>query len=288
MPLKELQQKAIIKNESGIVSKKGKGFHTPAAFALENLLYIIWSDEYICNEHYRVQRSYLDSLVLFHIVYGEMEFQYQGKSFTAIDGDDIFLDLRYPHTYKATTQTRVQQYMIGGAAAQKYYELLYSHYGPILQNKRRTSVLFSRLQSELNTPFPNDHQVAALLQQIFSTLVVQNQPCISSTVLKAQEYIISHFQHPISVDDIAASVSLSRYHFTRVFKKETGYSPHEYLSNIRIRHAKQLLIETSATVEQIAFQSGFSSATHFTRMFKQKNMITPVDFRKFFDPIGFQ
>lgn len=288
MSIKELQNDAVIKNEPGIIRKMGKGFHMPEPFAVQNLFYMIWGDEYLCDTTYYVNRKFLDSLSLFHIVHGEMEFKYRGNQFTALAGDTVFLDFRYPHYYKAVQRTRVRQYLIAGNAAQSYFELLYEQHGSLFRDRGKTSVLFNFLQNELNEPFPDDHKISFLIHQILSILIIQERPSVSAPVQKAQEYILQHFQEPLTVDGIAASVSLSRYYFSRLFKKETGFAPHEYLLDVRLRNSKQLLTETSLSVEQIAFQCGFTSAVHFIRAFKKDTLVTPSAFRKYFDPIGFR
>lgn len=288
MSIEELHKKAVIKNEPGIISKKGGGFHMPASFAEKYLFYVVWGDEYICDENYYVKRDYLDSLALFQIIYGEMKVRYRERTFTARAGDVIYFDLHYPHYYKAEQQTKVRQYMIKGNACQAYYDMLYSQHGCYYPDKGKTSVLFSLPQNELSTGFPDDHKISALIHQILAILVIQERPDLSPAVKEAQEYIRSHFHNPIQVDTVADAVSLSRYHFSRLFKKETGFTPHEYLQDVRLRHSKQLLTQTDLSVDEIACQCGFSSATHFIRTFKKRTMITPAAFRKYFDPIGFR
>lgn len=288
MSIRELHTKAVIKDEPGIISKKGGGFHMPASFAEKHLFYVVWGDEYVCSENYFVEREYLDSLGLYQIVSGDMRVQYRNRAFTARAGDVIFLDLRYPHYYKAEKQMQIRQYLIGGNVSQAYYDMLYDLHGCHYPDKGKTSVLFSLLQNELCESVPDDHKISALLHQILSILVIQERPALSPAIKEAQEYIGSHFQEPIQVESIAESVALSRYHFSRTFKKETGFTPHEYLQDVRLRYSKQLLTETELPVEEVAYRCGFSSATHFIRVFKKRTMITPAAFRKYFDPIGFR
>ena len=97
-----------------------------------------------------------------------------------------------------------------------------------------------------------------------------------------------HYREPVSVDDIAASAALSKYHFSRLFREKTGVSPHEYLSSLRLQHARKLILETSLSVEDIASRCGFSTASHFIRAFKKEMEFTPAAYRKYFDPSGFQ
>ncbi len=288
MSIETIQKNAVIPIEPGILRKKGGGFHSPSPFARQNLFCVLWGDEYLCDIPYKVCRNYLDALSLFRIVRGEMYFKYRGICFTARSGDVVFLDLRYPHYYKALGPLRLQTYLITGNCSQEYFEMLYKQHGGHFLNKAKTSFLFNYLQSELSSSFPNDHKLSFLIHNILGVLTLQESSAVSVPVAKAQEYMLCHYQEPINLADIAAHASLSQYHFSRIFKTETGYSPYEHLTNIRIRHAKQLLTETRESVEHIAVQCGFSSSSHFIRTFKKVTEVTPAMFRKFFDPEGFQ
>ena len=91
-----------------------------------------------------------------------------------------------------------------------------------------------------------------------------------------------NYFNAISVTDIAQSVNLSVYYFTRLFTKYTQTSPHNYLSSIRLEAAKKLLIYTFDDIETISNRIGFQSSSHFIRAFKKANNITPNNFRKVF------
>ncbi|MCH1981064.1 AraC family transcriptional regulator [Ruminococcus sp. OA3] len=288
MSIEKIQEDAVIPVEPGILQKKGGGFHSPSQFARQNLFCVLWGDEYICDIPYKVRRSYLDTLVLFRIVDGEMYFEYRDKSFTATSGDVVFLDARYPHYYKALGPLRLQTYMVTGNCSQAYFDMLYKQHGVHFLNRAKTSFLFNYLQNEISGDFPNDHKLSFLVHNILSVLTLQESSAVSAPVAKAQEYMLSHYHEPISLSDIADHASLSQYHFSRMFKNETGCAPYEHLTSIRIRHAKQLLTETRSTIEVIAIQCGFSSSSHFIRTFKKITGTTPAMFRKFFDPEGFK
>ncbi len=280
-----LHSNALIHNERGILKKKGGRFHTPSPFAKENLYYIVWGDEYQCNDSYEVKRASLDALSLYHIVSGEMEFCYLGERFTAQEGSTVFLDLKLPHEYRALTDLKLQQYLIGGSPAQQYYHFLSSQYGYLHEPNGSIAVLFGKIQQEIESEFMNEHRVSYLLHQIFSRMVMQETPNISPAATKAQQFILRHYQEPISVDDIADHVLLSKSHLNRLFRKEIGCGPHEYLLRIRLDISKELLTESNLPVEAIAERTGFQSSTHYIRAFKGNTGMTPSYFRKNFNPI---
>ena len=78
----------------------------------------------------------------------------------------------------------------------------------------------------------------------------------------------------MSLDDLAGSVGLSRYHFLRVFKQATGMPPHAFRTQRRIDLSRKLLRQGMA-FSQVALESGFSDQSHFTKRFKQFTGATP-------------
>ena len=91
-----------------------------------------------------------------------------------------------------------------------------------------------------------------------------------------------HYAEQISLEDIARELSLNKSYFSRHFRKETGYSPWEYLTRVRMQAAFRLLSASSDSVEVIAEACGFASASHFIRTFKKETGMTPHYFRRQF------
>jgi transcriptional regulator GlxA family with amidase domain len=84
-------------------------------------------------------------------------------------------------------------------------------------------------------------------------------------------------QHKIA--SLSKSVNLSPSRLGELFRKATGRSPIQYLRNIRIRHAEQLLRTTFLSIKEVAFRSGISDVSHFVRDFKRLYGFTPTEFR---------
>lgn len=288
MSIQDVQRDSVIPNEAGIVARKTMRYCTPSPFAVQHLFYVLLGIEYICDSSYQVRRKELQSLALFYLAYGEMRLEYLGKTYTARAGDVCFLDLRHPHSYRALTDIRIQQYLIAGSSSQAYFDLLYGLYGPLIPGKGNTAFLFFCLQGEIARPLPDDHRVSWLLHEILGTMAAQSAPEHSRPVAMALEYMSAHFRETCSLDELSGRVSLSKYHLLRRFKQETGRTPHEYLTALRLRRAKELLTETQLSVEEVGYQCGFASSTAFIRSFRQATAITPASFRKYFDPAGFR
>lgn len=96
---------------------------------------------------------------------------------------------------------------------------------------------------------------------------------------RVERYVRAHLDANISLDDLADEVGISKYHFSRRFKKRTGQSPYQFVIYERVRSARRQLRESTQSLAQIAFNVGFSSQSHFTRTFKQHVGVTPGQYR---------
>jgi AraC-like DNA-binding protein len=99
------------------------------------------------------------------------------------------------------------------------------------------------------------------------------------TIERAKEYITGNFTTDISLEEIARYCYVSPFHFSRIFKTFTSYSPHRFLLSIRLQHAELLLNTTSLPVADIAFSSGFNSIEYFTAAFRQQYHCPPSKYR---------
>ena len=99
-------------------------------------------------------------------------------------------------------------------------------------------------------------------------------------------HILSHSQDSISLQDVADTANLSKEAFCRFFKERTGKTFTEFLTQVRIYHACQLLSEKDLSICQIAYQCGFQNLSYFNRAFKKNKGETPKAFRGRLSKIG--
>lgn len=96
---------------------------------------------------------------------------------------------------------------------------------------------------------------------------------------RIQEYVDAHLSENVDLPVLAGIAGLSVFHFAREFKRTAGVTPHHYLLEKRVEQAKTLLTRTDLSLSEIAFASGFSDQSHFTRRFHQILGATPKEFR---------
>lgn len=100
-------------------------------------------------------------------------------------------------------------------------------------------------------------------------------------VLQGTEYIQKHWMEEFDLDRVAASVYISKYYFTRLFKKHTGMTPHEYYLGVKIEMLKEKLAEKNLSIAQSFAACGLSYTDSSATMFRRKVGMTPSEYRKF-------
>lgn len=94
------------------------------------------------------------------------------------------------------------------------------------------------------------------------------------------QYIHDQMDTELSLDRLSQASNISKFHMVRLFQEHLGQTPHQYIRELRLHHAEQLLRTTRASVTDIACQIGFGSLGAFERAFKQQYGVTASVFRK--------
>ncbi|GAB7044145.1 MULTISPECIES: AraC family transcriptional regulator [Catenuloplanes] len=94
------------------------------------------------------------------------------------------------------------------------------------------------------------------------------------------EYMRAHLADDVALDDLAALVNLSKYHFLRMFARTTGLTPHRYLSRLRLEAAADLLRGGTLPVQRIALRCGYGSPSRFAAAFQRAYGCTPTAYRR--------
>ncbi len=97
----------------------------------------------------------------------------------------------------------------------------------------------------------------------------------------ALEYIEENYNSRLEVEKLAYSVGFSYSYFTKIFKAGTGCKFTEYVNNLRLKHAEQMMIEKpDSPITYIAMECGFNSTSYFIQLFRKTKGITPHEFQK--------
>ena len=102
----------------------------------------------------------------------------------------------------------------------------------------------------------------------------------NSIIGLAKDYIRNNYNKDISLDDVSRAVNISPYYFSKIFKENTGENFIEYLTNIRIDKAKELLGTTEYSMKEICSMVGYSDPNYFSRSFKKNVGVTPTEYKE--------
>lgn len=113
--------------------------------------------------------------------------------------------------------------------------------------------------------------ITAESQDVPQLKQVGNEP---KAVSRAKTYLEENYMENVSLAELSGFSFLSQYHLIRVFKKHTGFSPHAYLEQIRINHAKEF-IKSGMSLIETAYELGFVDQSHLNKTFKRYAGLTP-------------
>jgi AraC-like DNA-binding protein/ligand-binding sensor protein len=117
------------------------------------------------------------------------------------------------------------------------------------------------------------------LSMVSNQVLVHQEHAEPPVITRAKEFILEHQGEELSLTQVARAVNTSTFYFCKLFKRITGINFTDYLSRVRIEKAKNLLLNPSLRISEIAFEVGFQSLTHFNRVFKKIVGQSPTEYR---------
>lgn len=112
-----------------------------------------------------------------------------------------------------------------------------------------------------------------------SSFARMEQVSESRRIQKVQHYINAHFREVLRLEQIAELAGMTPTAFSRFFRLRTGRTLSDYVIDVRIGTAARLLVDTSMSVAEICFESGFNNLSNFNRIFRKKKNCSPTEFR---------
>ena len=261
--------------------------YSPSRTALDSFLYPLQCGHFIYEPGYFLKRESFDSFLFMYIQKGKLDLEIKSRKFHVHSNCFILLDCYESHAYSTSVGWECLWCHFDGITARNYYDIVTSHLGNIFTMADPYPVL-SKLVSIINVfdtgAVVREPLLSKYLNDIMTEFMLylpdkRNTNRYSGTAEEVITYINEHFSEEISVPDLAAKSGLSPYYFIRVFKRETGFTPHEYILNTRIATAQYLLKNTKLTIKDICYQTGFSCESVFCCAFKHRLGMTPTQYR---------
>ena len=131
----------------------------------------------------------------------------------------------------------------------------------------------------LSNAFLHDNQKLRQFQLLYSILEKLDSEQASNPLSPILSYINTHLSDStLSNDLLAEKMGISEVYLRKLFASHLGVTPKQYILDLRIKTARQLLTGTTKTVTEISEACGFASVYHFSRIFKQRTALTPTEY----------
>lgn len=272
----------------GCTEKSEVYFYTSGEMAKQTFFYPLCVGHYFCTPKYHVQRKNYNSFLLMYVKKGEGYLTVEKKNYQFRKEDVVLVDCYKPHIYGTTKDSELLWFHFDGSTSRSYVELIAGNSGPVCSVRDLTS-----FEKDLNRlilmvssgPAVNDALCSYYIVKILTDLVLCSLGTLKeknthSVVEDTISYIKNNICEPLTLEELAGKVNLSPFYFTRLFKKETGHTPHEYIILSRIDIAKFYLKSTTYSIKEICFNSGFSSESSFCTTFRKMCGMTPSEYRE--------
>ena len=232
--------------------------------------------DFYARKRFVTERDRKDSFIVFYTLGGCGIVRQGGQEILLEKGHALLMDCRMPQSY-ATSPTRNHWYHLwthvdgtGVAMTGDYLGLprLVPIAVPLARIQPHFDTLFHFLSQESVT---SRAITGAAVHSLLTELVVASREelhhGLDDPVQIACDFVHAHYAEGICLQDIADAASVSPSHLIRLFKRQIGTTPHDYLMRHRITRAKELLAETTLTSAAIARQVGFASESNFSYRF---------------------
>ena len=280
----------MLVRKTGTCSGSDLYFSTPSEYARRMLFYMSTCGYYYTNYDYRIEREDYHNYMLFYICDGRLSLRSGSQTMVASAGQVGFLNCHEPHEYHTIGNTEFVWLHLDGSNTADFYQQAVQMHGGFVFDTPYAEQIKNGIY-EIVFAFRNEQTLSEvrLSQKLYTLLVATvdtasqeaGQAEENDAVSKAMHFIQEQYMNPISLLDVATHVNMSQFHFFRLFRKDCGYSPHEYLILTRLNRAKHLLKTTGLPVKVIAQKVGYQNVSSFTNAFTDRVGISPTLFRKY-------
>lgn len=240
-------------------------------------------------QHY-VARRHPDFYLIILCTRGRGVLTIQQKTYEISAGNVLFTFPGIPHIYYADREEPWTIYWAHFHAESADFLPLLEKYGispehPVLYGRDYSDTAES-FRSILEDIYQCSFSAMCYRQSLFSQLLFRifylasEEEKRERSVDRAVEYIHRHLKEPLTLEQIAEAVSMSKYYLSHRFSSELGISVKQYVLNARIRQAQMLLASTKKSIREIADSCGYENSMYFSNAFRQKTGYSPSDYRK--------
>lgn len=264
---------------------------TPSTLAKSIYFYIQEAGYFKTFDSYFTERKNLNSFLLVYTISGNGRLKYEEDTYDLVAGNCFFINCMKYHYYE-TPKGEDWEFLwvhFNGSNALGYYEEFSKNGFQIVacQDKLFIESALRRIVSlnlkrNVSTEVLSSNLINNILTKLMIQTITQNTQTIfiPEYLKKILKEIDQNFKMSLTLDSLATEYGVSKFYLSREFKKYTGITVNEYIITARISFTKELLKYSSQPISEIAFAAGMNNVSHFINLFKAREGITPLAYRK--------
>lgn len=271
--------------------------NTPSQAVRQKFFYVQEVGHFKTSPPYFTERQNLNSYLIVYTLSGKGILKYNRQKYMIYPGQAFYIDCIPHHWYSCAEKCgwEILWLHFNGTTAGGYYDEFIKNQFSIIKfddtfliESTMRRILSQTLKKDIHSEIISSNLIVNLLTELIiknndKGLSLSFMPDYIKTTLKELE---KHFLEPFSLETLAASIGVSKYHLSREFKKYIGTTLNEYVITLRLNYAKELLRYSQSSVGDIAFSCGFNQVSHFINLFKVREGMTPLHYRKEWEAAG--
>ncbi len=270
-------------DERGVLPESDIYIYNSSLIRKDYFYQLLCMGRYHCTHGYAVKPNTLDSYLLIYVTRGRLHTSSRSGQHNVInEGQLAILNCYERPGYWCADEVEFMWMHFDSHGIAQLYEAMDRHSVDV-KNRSLVASLFDQLLSRFAA---GGQPSEARLNKVITDLLTQffedgdGEMGHSRRFEKVMDYINNNLERKMSNAELAAMVNMSEFHFIRSFRKETGFTPHEFIQRSRVNTARFLLQATNLSLSQITFRCGYANEPAFSNSFKALTGTTPLKCRQ--------
>lgn len=272
--------------------------NTPSALARNAFFYVQEVGYLKIRKSHLTKRQNLDSYLFVLCLSGEGSISYKGKTYKLAKGDCFWIDCMQAHSYQSSFDNPWELLWVhyNGSTSKQYYEhfaaqndIVWHASFPEKYETLLREILTINAGKRIDAEIKSTQILTDLLCMILGTITEETEETeetnqvlnnIYSKLKLIRKYLDENYLDKITLDALSANFYISKYHMCREFKKVYGITIIEHIMFLRITYSKRILRFSDMSIDEIATICKMTDSSHFTKVFRASEGITPTKFRR--------